>query len=57
MTYPKANAATMSRPCVEDCECFAEFDMSDWNGDENYQSCLFKEGTVPRKTRLKGFSP
>ena len=41
LQYPNANGATSTEPCPNECECYAEFGMSEWNSDQSWQSCMF----------------
>ena len=48
--HPNANGVTMVHPCSEapddpNCgNCFAEFDMDDWNDSKNHRACKFDTG-------------
>ena len=48
--HPNANGVTMRHPCSEAPDdqycgnCFAEFDMDDWNDSKNHRACKFDTG-------------
>ena len=48
--HPNANGVTMVHPCSEAADdpycgnCFAEFDMDDWNDSKRHRACKFYTG-------------
>ena len=48
--HPNANGVTMVHPCSEAADdpycsnCFAEFDMDDWNDSIRHRACKFYTG-------------
>lgn len=53
LQYPNANGFTRSNPCHHKCKCYAEFDMTDWNSNWKWFSCLFK-GKINSKKKNNG---
>ena len=51
--HPTANGATMDTRADENGEanCFAEFRMTGWNPNSNYQSCMFKNETTTSSSK------
>ena len=42
--HPKANGITVDKPCINKCNCYAEFSMSGWlTGRARHQACIFEK--------------
>ena len=48
LQFPKANGFTFGSfgsygSCGTECECYAEFDMTDWDNKRTWESCKFSK--------------
>ena len=46
--FPSANGVTSQNPCPSKCKCYAEYGMTGWNSNRNWQSCMLGKYTKCR---------